>query len=818
MKKPKRAPISDATSGPEIDAVPGPIAESVGEPVPGPIAESGGEPVPEPIAESGGEPVPEPIAEPVGEPVPEPIAEPVGEPAGKTASEPASERSTFRPDLQGLRAVAVVLVVLFHAGVPVVSGGFVGVDVFFVLSGFLITGLLVRELSGSARVDFGAFYARRVRRLLPAAALTLIATIAAAAVLLPPVRMPDVTGDTIAAALYASNIRFALQATDYLGSKLAPSPVLHFWSLGVEEQFYLFWPALMAVTAGAAFAAGRHEAGLRRVAAALGVVFVLSLAVSLWLTSVAQPWAFFSLPARAWELALGGLLALPAAARFVPLRLAPWLGWAGVALIVAAGLLITATTAFPGVAALVPTLGSALVIASGLHIKSPSGVPVDPAPERAVWTRIVQSASPAAVLSLPPLQFLGRISYSLYLWHWPILVLPAAASLTPLPPSTVVALAALAIAVAAASERWVERPIRSGRFVGLAPRPSLAYAGMLPVLVAAIAVSSNFAAAHRLSGSGAAVGGSTRDVVVPTASLAALPVSSSAPSGSAPSTSPSLPPLAAGPVPADLVPSLANALDDLPVIYSDGCHLDIPTTASGSCVYGNPSSTTTVVLFGDSHAAQWFPALERLANEHFWRLVSLTKSSCPPAELTVWDSIDKRAYAECDMWRQAVFARIAAEHPALVVVANARDYEITVDGVLAPVTEHADLWGAALKRTLLTLEASAAHVVVIGDTPSSTSDPPSCLSSNLLNAGACAVPYVQAVDPVQAAEQAAIAAAAGAGWIDPAPLVCRSDPCPAILGRFLIYRDGGHLTATYARAIAEPLFTLLPPLGPPPVM
>jgi hypothetical protein len=470
------------------------------------------------------------------------------------------------------------------------------------------------------------------------------------------------------------------------------------------------------------------------------------------------------------------------------------------------------------VAALVPTLGSALVIASGLHVKSPSGVPVDQRRWRAELTRIARFLNPAAVLSLPPLQFLGRISYSLYLWHWPILVLPAAASLTPLPASTVVALAALAIAVAAASERWVERPIRSGRFVGLAPRRSLAYAGMLPVLVAGIAVSSNFAAALRLSGSGAAVGGSTTDVVVPTASPAALPVPSSAPSRSAPSTSPSLPPLAAGPVPADLVPSLANALSDLPVIYSDGCHLDISTTVSGPCVYGNPSSVTTVVLLGDSHAAQWFPALERLANEHAWRLVSLTKSSCPTADLSVWDSIDKRAYLECDTWRLAAFERIAAEHPALVLVADARNYEITVNGVLVSVRDHADLWAAALKRTVVRLEASAAHVVVIGDTPSSTSDPPSCLSSNLLDASACAVPYLQAVDPVQAAEQASVATSAGAGWIDPAPLICRTDPCPAIFGRFLIYRDEGHLTATYARALAEPLYALLPRLGPPPTM
>jgi hypothetical protein len=181
---------------------------------------------------------------------------------------------------------------------------------------------------------------------------------------------------------------------------------------------------------------------------------------------------------------------------------------------------------------------------------------------------------------------------------------------------------------------------------------------------------------------------------------------------------------------------------------------------------------------------------------------------------TVWSSIAKRVYTECDTWRRAAFARIAAEHPTLVVVANARTYQIMVGGSPASVADHQDLWAAGLRKTLTKLEASAAHVVVIGDTPRSTADPPSCLSANLGDASACAVPYRLAVDTEQAAMQAGVAAAAGAGWIDPAPLVCRTDPCPALIGRFLIYRDQGHLTATYSRALAERLYPLPPPLGP----
>ncbi len=206
-----------------------------------------------------------------------------------------------------------------------------GVDVFFVLSGFLITGLIVRELGATGHVSLSDFYARRARRLLPAAALALLVTALLSALILPPLRLPDVAGDIVGAAAYVSNLRFAVGATDYLGAEGAASPVLHFWSLGVEEQFYLFWPALIAVTAGAAFALGDHARGVRRVTMTLAAVLGLSMVTGVVLTNVQQPWAFFSLPSRAWELALGGLLALPWATRLASPRWRAPLGWTGTA-------------------------------------------------------------------------------------------------------------------------------------------------------------------------------------------------------------------------------------------------------------------------------------------------------------------------------------------------------------------------------------------------------------------------------------------------------------------------------------------------------
>jgi peptidoglycan/LPS O-acetylase OafA/YrhL len=720
--------------------------------------------------------------------------------SGASPDEPRSPGGEFRPELEGLRAVAVGLVLLYHAGVPEFHGGYVGVDVFFVLSGFLITGLILRELRASGRIDLPQFYARRARRLLPAAAVALAGTLVLSVIFLPSLRVPDVAGDAAAASLYVSNLRFAVQATDYLASDLAPSPLLHFWSLGVEEQFYLFWPALLltVATIGNRLRLRGRE---RRIGRAVVAVTGISFVVSLILTNVAQPWAFFSLPARAWELGLGALLALGASrlARLPRLTGAALVA-AGLALVTVSGLILEQWTPFPGTAALLPTGGAALVIAGG----AAGGGTI-----------------PVRLLTAAPMRFFGRISYSLYLWHWPILIIPAAAIEGDLPLVARLALVGVSIAVATASQRWVEDPIRHGRFVGRKVRRTLALAGTTSLVVALLAVGVGTAAEASLPRGGAvasddpnALSGDPLGAASPAPS--ARPRGSTSPGASAEPAPSARPATIGGPVPAGLRPSLAAVENDSPIIYSDGCHLDQATVEPKSCVFGDASSSTTVVLIGDSHAAQWFPAFARLATVEHWRLVTLTKSACTPADVTVYNDNYKRTYTECDAWRAKAFAQIAAAHPALVVMAMSRSY-IFVDGSsTTTVAQSPDLWDAGIAASLRRLTASADHVALIGDTPRSNVDPPVCLSKHLDNVLACATPSASAIDAKRTAADRALAAAAGATFIDPTPWVCPSEPCPVVIGNYLVFRDSHHLTTPFSTALARRLLAALPPpLGDP---
>jgi peptidoglycan/LPS O-acetylase OafA/YrhL len=698
---------------------------------------------------------------------------------GRRPDRPAG---SFRPDIEGLRAVAVLLVVLGHAGLRFVPGGYVGVDVFFVISGFLITSLLVREVETTGRLSIPRFYARRAVRLLPAAVLVLVTTLVAARLLLPVVRLGDFAKDALAATGYVANFRFALTGTDYLSADQSPSPFQHFWSLAVEEQFYLLWPLLILLTAR-----------VRKTRVVLVVVLVAaSFTLSVTETARSAPWAYFGPHTRAWELGVGALLALAGDGLWTPVRncqtwllnLTPprtgwgwrWttrprtkdhdqrliksaLGWAGLAAIGLAAVRFDDATAYPGWRAAIPVGGTALLLAA-------------------------DGAGVGCLLTLRPMRTVGRLSYSWYLWHWPVLVIFPAHRLLG---------AAGALGLAWITYRWVESPLRHRGELRDRPRRGLGLGAGLSVTAAVVAC------ALVVLPHGVPVGPRQADLRA-TLDAAADPGAALARMISASRGLDVLP--------ANLRPKLAQAGRDKAPVWTDGCHVDVPVTAApDGCVFGDPASATTVVLFGDSHAAEWFPALDRIARQRHWRLVSLSKSSCSAADLPIWHDTLKRPYTECAAFHRSAIARITALKPALVVIGSSFNYRPAY-----PAADVGAQWKAGWDRTFAELTATGARVAAIADTPYMGQSVPECLGepANQKHASNCRRSLRSALrGPEQRQVFLAYAPSGPATIIDPITWFC-TDTCPAVVGDTLVYRDSNHMTTTYSTALAPLLGAHLP--------
>ena len=673
---------------------------------------------------------------------------------------PRPARPGLRADIQGLRAVAVAAVLLDHTGIPGFAGGFTGVDVFFVISGFLITGHLLRERAERGRIAFPAFYARRARRLLPAALTVVAATVAAALLLMSPLRIAGVAQDAIATALYAPNLRFAILQTDYLAGS-EPSPFQHYWSLGVEEQFYLLWPLLLAALAALAARPWARRLTTHGVVAGVAVLGAASFALCLALAQVSQPWAFFSLPTRAWELAAGALVACAATA---PARVPRVIGavgaWAGLVAILGGIVLLDGRAGWPGPLALVPVLGTAAVIGLG-----PSAGPLGP--ERAL--------SPA------PLQWTGRVSYSLYLVHWPLVVL-AAERLSPVGALPLWAGAAIVIvspALAWMLHRFVEEPLRRPRALATseprAHRRTLLAMAATSLVVAAVA-----------GGAGSAV------AAQPIAVSRAAP---DGPLGRLPAGTPY--------VPSNLAPTILGAAADTGEIYANGCQQSKSAAELITCDFGAESGSTRIALFGDSHAGRLFPALERVAEEAGARLTTVTKSGCRSIDtVAAWAGSD----ADCTAWRDAALAALAADPPDVVVIA---DHIGPMPG-RDPAAVQRD-WEEGIEAVLAELSSETVPVLV-QDNPELPFSAPQCLARHVQDAGRCAVPREEALNPAVRAAIGAVAARTRAEVVDLTDAMCNAATCPAIIGATLVYSDEHHLTATFGAALAAPLGEALSPI------
>ena len=612
--------------------------------------------------------------------------------------------------IQALRALAASLVVLFHAKLS--PGGFIGVDIFYVISGYLITGIIIREIGDTGSFKFKNFYLRRAKRLLPASLGILAATAIFSWLVLPPTVRTDLGKDVLAASLYVSNYLFAFWQNDYQNLNATPSPVIHYWSLAVEEQFYIFWPIII-------FSLWKFG---KRKAVGIGVfaITVFSFLFSLYLTNVNPIWSFYSLPTRAWELGIGALLLFLPKHFFSRISVSSSLMvWFGAMLLFTSVLLFSERTAFPGYNALLPTLGTAILIA---------GI--------AAWPPILNDLSKLRVV-----QWLGKISYPFYLWHWPLLVLPSTRfgrELTLIERIFFIALTALA---ADLTHRFIEKPISRKEFT-----PTKILRGSVIGTLACALI----AASILLTDQSAISLGNGKSV------------------------------------------SIATVMAK-PQVYLDDCHVNNGEVLSGECTYGDLSSGKTIVLYGDSHAAQWFPALEKLARENNFKLVSLTKSACPAPEVR---KVQIGAYknADCFKWRENSIKRMKEIKPAAIIRSGYQHFEVPKN--LGP---RSAWWAKGQRIAFENLRGISPKLIYISDTPHPSRDIPNCLASD----GGELCDDNEKSDP---------RISGGFIKVDPTPWLC-TDKCPAIVNGIVAYRDASHISVDTSRSLSLELGGVLTDLG-----
>ena len=686
--------------------------------------------------------------------------------------------TVFRPEVQGLRTIAVLGVVLFHLWPNRLTGGYVGVDVFFVISGFLITEHLLRERAATGRIALSSFYARRIRRLLPAALLVLAATAVGVIALAPTSLTRPFLTEVGASALYVENWLLAVNSVDYFASEAAASPVQHYWSLSVEEQFYLVWPLLLLAAFWIAGKRGAHTG--RVVGVALGALFIASLAYSVIVTDRSPSFAYFATPAHAWEFAAGGLLAIvatrldhPAWMQRTALRAA--ISWAGLAAIGLSMVWFDGETPFPGSLALVPVLGTLAVIAA----RSSS----------AIW-------APSRLLDVRPTQFIGDVSYSLYLWHWPLIVLLPMLTGRPLGTIDKLVILASTIVLAWLTRRYVEVPII--RWKGVSRRRySYAFAAVGSAAVLALCA---MPIQHL-----------DREARQVEASFAAsLEVSDECFGGSALATDPDEcayrlnldPQLDYEPRPArDEYAALASATLS-PTSQEDPCTRG--SFDSWDCAWGPDNAEAVIVLVGDSHAEHLSPALAYQIEEHDWQVRTITKRSCPivVADWSASEETENKENADaCRTWRERTIDRLASDPDVDVIVAANYTHRIGSEGDPADVDTLSD----ALSRTWNELGASGASVLVVADTPLSAKEFPETCVAEADGAPNCSAPRADAL-PEDAMRHSIDSGASTAELVDLTDAFCDDARCYGVIGGLGVYRDRHHLNPAFALSLA-PWFT-----------
>ena len=607
---------------------------------------------------------------------------------------------TFTPkitQIQGLRALAALLVTLFHA--KWVSGGFIGVDIFYVISGFLITGLLIREIERTGTINFKEFYARRFKRLLPTSFFVLAITAVFSWLLIPATMRSSLGRDIIAAGLYVSNYLFAWWQADYQNLDATPSPVIHYWSLAVEEQFYLLWPLLILLFFMVATKLKKRIA----LTVLVATVTALSFVFSIYQTETSPIWAFYSLPTRAWELGLGALLVL-----LPPIKTKKLVGLLGFIFVIASAFIFNETTAFPGLNAVLPVLGTVMLIAT---INS--------------WPPFLNDVANSRLF-----QWLGEISYPLYLWHWPLLVLPSTYFARPLAVYERIIAIFATIVLADLTHRFIEEPFRKKKILSTLVFKQSAAITMVSVLIGTTII---FTSSDRINVSG--INGAV---------------------------------------------SLAQ-IKARPLVYEDGCHANYAETKSDACEYAKLDSQKTMVLYGDSHAAQWFPALAEIASRSGYKLVSLTKSACPSVDVV---RSDQGAFkmSRCKKWREDSIQRIMKMKPDVLVMSSFQYFAQP-----RQFQDRDKWWDDGQRKLLAQVKNASPNLIYLIDTPHPARDIPACLANN-------------SISQCNKTERSKNLSISGFEVIDPNSWLC-SRTCPAVKDGVVAYRDASHISVDIAIAL-----------------
>jgi len=657
----------------------------------------------------------------------------------------------FRRDIQGLRAIAVAMVVIYHLYPSLLPGGFVGVDVFFVISGYLITGHLWRGYQRTGKIALLDFWGRRARRLVPAAALVLTVTWLVSRLVLPATRLADTAEQVRASALYFQNWLLAHNAVDYLKSNDVASPLQHFWSLSVEEQFYLLWPwlflAAVVLARLRAGRVGRHRAQGVRAGHALvmglaGALVLGSLAYSVYDTRTDPAAAYFVTTTRIWELGLGGLLALLPERLGQPLGRQGWLGWAGLAAVAASPFLLHGTSAFPGAIALLPVVGTAALIAGG---------------------SAAARYGPARLTSVRPMVFLGGISYSLYLWHWPLIVLWAAYRGHKIGPYAGPALAVAAVLLSWLTKVWVEDKVRLAR--PLARHPSLsvstALAAVLPAALVWVYIAGQPAPWNGKLGP-----------QYPGAAVLAGKVTS---------------------VPAEPVLPPLNALSH-PLYWQQGCLVTVLSAVPHKCVFGETKHPVrTVALVGDSMAGNWWAPLQVIAVQRHWKLVTELRAGC--AWTATMMTFSGGPYTACHTWGAAVLHDLLTTIRPDVVITSEYPTLKTVVHPDGGAPSEAEV-GAGMAQYWTQLQHAGISVVAIRETPDVGVNEPDCVTKNPSSLTKCDVSAAKAITRHPPTEYAA--RLTGVPVIDMNQLICEPRECPPVIGNDLVFQDNRHITASYS--------------------